>query len=65
MKTYTFDDIRKEGLLIYEYIRGSHAYGLQKPDGTSDIDTAGVYIEPVDQLLGLVMPFNLKPYTET
>ena len=30
MKKYTFDDIRKEGLLIYEYIRGSHAYGLNK-----------------------------------
>ena len=58
MKKYTFDDIRKEGLLIYEYIRGSHAYGLQKPDGTSDIDTAGVYIEPNNQILGLGIDFQ-------
>lgn len=58
MRKYTFDDIRKEGLLIYEYIRGSHAYGLQKPDGTSDIDTAGVYIEPNNQILGLGIDFQ-------
>lgn len=58
MKKYTFDDIRNEGLLIYEYIRGSHAYGLQKPDGTSDIDTAGVYIEPIEQILGLGLDFQ-------
>lgn len=58
MKKYTFDDIRNEGLLIYEYIRGSHAYGLQKPDGTSDVDTAGVYIEPIEQVLGLGLDFQ-------
>lgn len=58
MKKYIFDDIRKEGLLIYEYIRGSHAYGLQKPDGTSDVDTAGVYIEPIEQVLGLGLDFQ-------
>lgn len=56
MKKYTFDDIRKEGLLIYEYIRGSHAYGLNKEN--SDIDTAGVYIEPIEQILGLGIDFQ-------
>lgn len=58
MKRYTFESIRNDGLLIYEYIRGSHAYGLQKPDGTSDIDTAGVYIEPIEQVLGLGLDFQ-------
>lgn len=58
MNRFTFDDIRNNGLLIYEYIRGSHAYGLQKPDGTSDIDTAGVYIEPIEQVLGLGLDFQ-------
>jgi len=48
-----FDDIRKEGLLLYEYVRGSHAYGLQKPDGSSDIDTGGVFIEPYEWIAGL------------
>lgn len=58
MKHFTFDDIRNNGLLIYEYIRGSHAYGLQKPDGSSDVDTAGVYIEPIEQVLGLGIDFQ-------
>lgn len=53
MKKYTFEDIREKGLLLYEYVRGSHAYGLQKPDGTSDIDTGGVFMAPAEQLLGL------------
>lgn len=58
MKRYTFESVRNEGLLIYEYIRGSHAYGLQKPDGSSDVDTAGVYIEPIEQVLGLGIDFQ-------
>ena len=58
MKRYTFESVRNEGLLIYEYIRGSHAYGLQKPDGSSDVDTAGVYIEPIEQVLGLGFDFQ-------
>lgn len=58
MKHCTFESIRKDGLLIYEYIRGSHAYGLQKPDGTSDIDTSGVYIEPIEQVMGLGLDFQ-------
>lgn len=58
MKHCTFESIRQDGLLIYEYIRGSHAYGLQKPDGTSDIDTAGVYIEPIEQVLGMGIDFQ-------
>ena len=58
MKRYTFESIRNDGLLIYEYIRGSHAYGLQKPDGSSDVDTAGVYIEPIEQVLGMGLDFQ-------
>ena len=53
MKKYTFDDIRQNNLLIYSYIRGSHAYGLQKEDGSSDVDTASVFIEPNEWVLGL------------
>lgn len=47
----TFDDIRKGGLLLYEYTRGSHAYHLDME--TSDIDTGGVFCEPVETLLGI------------
>ena len=58
MKKYTFEDIRERGLLLYEYIRGSHAYGLEKPDGSSDIDTGGIYMAPAEQLLGLGLDYQ-------
>lgn len=58
MKRYTFEDIKERNLLIYNYIRGSHAYGLEKPDGSSDVDTAGVFIEPVEWVLGLGLDFE-------
>ncbi len=40
--TETFETVRKEGRLLYEYIRGSHLYNLNV-DG-SDIDSGGLYI---------------------
>ena len=46
-----FDKIRDDGRLLYEYIRGSHAYGLNVE--TSDIDTSGVYVCNSNELLGL------------
>ena len=58
----TFEDVRNgkgNSLLIYEYVRGSVAYGLNIPKqdehghDVSDIDTGGVYICPPDSLLGL------------
>ncbi|MBP5457002.1 MAG: nucleotidyltransferase domain-containing protein [Paludibacteraceae bacterium] len=51
MKEYSFDDIIREGLLLYRYIRGSQAYGTATD--TSDIDEGGVFMSPVEQLLGL------------
>lgn len=51
MKKYTFQDIRDQGLLIYEYIRGSHCQGTDIE--TSDRDTGGIYLAPAEQLLGL------------
>ena len=41
MKKYTFQDIRNKGLLLYEYIRGSHCQGTNI-DNLSDTDTGGV-----------------------
>lgn len=40
----TFDDIRKEGRLLFESIRGSRLFGLETKD--SDLDTFGVFIGP-------------------
>lgn len=48
---YTFDKIKERGLLLYEYVRGSTAYGLALP--TSDIDTGGVFIMEKEDLYGL------------
>lgn len=56
MKKYTFDDIRERNLLLYEYVRGSTLYGLNTPD--SDVDTAGVFLAPAEQLLGLGLDYQ-------
>lgn len=47
----TFESIRKDKRLLYEYIRGSHLYGLNVE--TSDIDTSGVFMCKNSDLLGL------------
>ena len=51
MSKLSFEDIRNRNLLIYEYIRGSQAYGTALPD--SDTDTGGVYMCPIEHLIGL------------
>lgn len=45
-----FDKIRNSGRLAYEYIRGSHLYGLDTPE--SDVDTGGVYLCTLNELYG-------------
>lgn len=47
----TIEELKKTGWIAYEYIRGSHAYGLNTE--TSDVDMGGVFICPVENLLGL------------
>ena len=54
--TQNFDTIRSDGRLLYEYIRGSHAYGLNVE--TSDIDTSGVYICKPNELIGLGLDYK-------
>lgn len=51
MEKYNFDTIRKSGALLYEYVRGSQAYGTALPK--SDVDMGGVYICSPDTLYGL------------
>jgi hypothetical protein len=48
---YTFQDIRNKGLLLYEYMRGSQTYSTNL--STSDIDKGGVFLEPINQIIGL------------
>lgn len=47
----TFEEIRNNGDLLFESIRGSHLFGLNTEK--SDIDTFGVFIGPKDWFLGL------------
>lgn len=51
MKKLTIDDLRKNGWIAYEYVRGSHAYGTNV--ATSDEDHGGVFICPKEYLYGL------------
>lgn len=46
----TVQDLKNKGLLLFEAISGSRAYGTHKP--TSDTDYRGVYILPIENLLG-------------
>jgi predicted nucleotidyltransferase len=52
----TFQDIKDNDLLLYEYIRGSQAYGLATE--TSDVDTGGVYISPITDIIGLGIDYK-------
>ena len=63
MEKETFESIRKKGLLLYEYMRGSHSYGLNTAE--SDIDTGGVFMSPAEQLLGLGKDYQDQVESET
>lgn len=56
MKKYTFQDIRDNGLLLYEFVRGSVSQGTNTL--LSDIDHGGVYLAPAEQLLGLGLDYQ-------
>jgi hypothetical protein len=46
----TIQNLRDQGLIIFEGIVGSQAYGIATP--ASDVDKKGVFILPLDKLLG-------------
>jgi predicted nucleotidyltransferase len=50
MKQITHEYLVENGLILFETIVGSQAYGTQTP--TSDIDKKFVYILPMDSILG-------------
>lgn len=51
MEKWTIEYLRENGLIAYEYRRGSHMYHLNTPE--SDTDVGGVFICPPDMLFGL------------
>lgn len=46
----TIQEVKDKGLMLFETISGSRAYGTHKP--TSDTDYRGVFILPIENLLG-------------
>jgi predicted nucleotidyltransferase len=56
MSKETFETLKDKGLVLYEYMRGSTVYGTSTPQ--SDIDYGGVYLEPINQVLGLGLDFQ-------
>lgn len=51
-----FETIRNDGRLLYEYIRGSHLYGLNT--NNSDVDTGGLFCATPNQLMGLGLDYK-------
>lgn len=45
----TIQDLKEQGLIIYEIITGSQAYGTSTPE--SDVDIKGIFILPVEYIL--------------
>ena len=56
--TDTFETVRKDNRLLYEYIRGSYLYNLQMEDGSSDVDTSGLFLAPKENFFGLEMNYQ-------
>ncbi|MFA5154253.1 MAG: nucleotidyltransferase domain-containing protein [Clostridia bacterium] len=50
MKQYTIERLKKENMIVFEAIMGSHAYGTNLP--TSDTNIRGIFIQPLDEILG-------------
>ena len=63
MKKYSFEEIKKHNLLIYNYLRGSHCHGISTR--FSDEDYCGIYLAPVEQILGLGLDYQDQISNET
>ena len=63
MKKYSFDEIKEHNLLIYCYLRGSHCHGISTH--LSDKDYGGIYLAPVEQILGLGLDYQDQISNET
>lgn len=51
----TVEELRNSGMIVFECLCGSRAYGINTP--TSDFDHLGIYIAPLDYLLkGVYIP---------
>ena len=56
MNKLSFEEVREKNLLLYEFIKGSVSQHLNTEK--SDTDTGGVFLEPIEQLMGLGIDFQ-------
>ena len=54
----TFQTIRDDNRLLYEYVRGSTLYNLNTKD--SDVDTSGIYLATRNSLFGLGFDYQAQ-----
>lgn len=59
----TFETIKDKGLLLYEYLRGSHCHGISTP--LSDKDYGGIFISPMENVLDLGFNYQSQIANET
>lgn len=52
MNVLTINDLKEKDLIVYEYVRGSQLYNLAL-NNKSDIDIGGVFISPINAILGM------------
>lgn len=53
MEKLTIETLKNNNLIAYQYIRGSQLYNVTLDNGKSDTDIGGVYIAPIDNVIGL------------
>ena len=63
MKKYSFEQIKDNNLLVYNYLRGSHCHGIATE--SSDEDYGGVFLAPAEQLIGLGLDYQDQIANET
>lgn len=59
MNKLTIEDLKEQGLIIFEAVAGSVAYGLNTEN--SDVDIRGVYISPNSDLFSMKYMDDVKP----
>ena len=60
MEKNNFQEIINTNRLLYQCIVGSQLYNLQMEDGSSDVDSKGIYIAPKNAILGLGFDYQAQ-----
>ena len=60
MEKNNFQEIINANRLLYQCIVGSQLYNLQMEDGSSDVDSKGIYLAPKNAILGLGLDYQAQ-----